>query len=149
MRRLRRAAILGLPLLWPALGAGQPAVADAVWHGRLTCDPLPGVTQRPLNQPLTVTVSGGVARYERLVLTADGQQTGYAERGEGPVARDGAVTLTGLATGRGFRYTARYSGRLGADGRGALAGEQEWIADRGIGMQTRPCRIGLRRDGNP
>ena len=151
MPRPDRRAALALLLALPGLAGGASAQPgfDGAWGGRLVCDAFPGVTQAPLNQPLTVTIAGGAARYERLVLTAQGQPTGYAERGEGRVGADGTLTLTGLATGRNFAYTARYDGRLGADGRGSLRGEQEWRAGNAIGMQTRSCRIGLRRGDAP
>jgi hypothetical protein len=147
----RAAALLaGAVLLLPATPAPaqtQPPNADATWRARLMCDPLPPITQNPLNQAITVTVQGGIARYERIVSDQHGRPTGYAERGQGTVGRDGALTLEGLATGRNFRYTARYSGHLRANGTGSLIGEQHWSADNAVGQLTRPCRIGLRREG--
>ncbi len=141
-------AMLGLVLAaTPAWAQTQPPGADATWRARLTCDPLPPITQVPLNQAITVTVQGGVARYERLIPDQHGRPTGYAERGQGTVGPDGTLTLEGLATGRSFRYTARYSGRLRGNGTGSLTGEQHWSADGAIGQLTRTCRIGLRREG--
>lgn len=141
-------AMLGLVVAAaPAAAQRQSPQADATWRARLTCDPLPPITQNPLNVAITLTVQGGVARYERVVLDAQGRPTGSAERGEGPVGRDGSLTLDGLATARTYQYTARYVGRLGANGTGALEGTQEWRAGNAVGQMTRPCRMVLRREG--
>ena len=140
--------LLGLAVAaTPAAAQRQSPQADATWRARMTCDPLPPITQNPLNQVITVTVQGGVARYERPVPDQHGRPSGYAERGEGTVGRDGSLTLDGLATARTYQYTARYVGRLGANGTGALEGTQEWRTGSAIGQLTRPCRLVLRREG--
>lgn len=128
------------------LAAASPAAAqDAVWSGRLICDPVEGFTTQPLNVPFEVTVRRGVATYARPVLSSGAARTGVWERGEGRVGPDGAVVLEGGAGGRGFVYAARYEGRLGPDGTAEFTGRQDWTADRR--EFRRQCRATLTRQG--
>lgn len=149
-----RRAVLALPLATPlvlalaAPAAAQPQRApdaDATWRARLSCDPMPPLTSRRLRVNFLLTVSGGVARYERAPLGPEDGPQGLVERGEGRVGRDGALTLEGIGTGPGVRYTARYAGRLSADGLGNLNGRQQWPAGSPAGERPRPCSIKLWR----
>jgi hypothetical protein len=128
------------------LAVAAPAAAqDAVWSGRLICDPVEGFTTQPLNVPFEVTVRRGVATYARPVLTSAAARTGVWERGEGRIGADGAVVLEGGAGGRGFFYVARYEGRLGPDATAEFTGRQDWTTD---GREfRRPCRVTLTRQG--
>lgn len=137
-----------LVLLLPGPAPAQPARApdaDATWRARLTCDPLPPISARRLHANFLLTVAGGVARYERVLLDTEGGSASFVERGQGRVGPDGSLTLEGGATGRGVRYAARYSGRLQADGLGNLHGRQEWGPDSPVGQRTRPCGMRLWR----
>lgn len=128
------------------LCAASPAAAqDAVWSGRLVCDPVEGFTTQPLNVPFEVTVRRGVATYARPVLSSAAARTGVWERGEGRVGPDGAVVMEGGAGGRGFLYRARYEGRLGAGATADVTGHQDWQVD---GREfRRSCRATLTRQG--
>lgn len=128
------------------LAVATPAAAqDAVWSGRLVCDPVEGFTTQPLNVPFEVTVRRGVATYARPVLSSAAARTGVWERGEGRVGADGAVVLEGGAGGRGFLYSARYEGRLGPEATAEFTGHQDWQVE---GREfRRPCRTTLTRQG--
>jgi hypothetical protein len=128
------------------LAAATPAAAqDAVWSGRLVCDPVEGFTTQPLNVPFEVTVRRGIATYARPVLSSQSARTGVWERGEGRVGPDGSVVLEGGAGGRGFLYRSRYEGRLGPEATAEFSGRQDWTTD---GREfRRQCRATLTRSG--
>jgi hypothetical protein len=133
-----------IALVW--LAAAAPAAAqDAVWSGRLTCDPVEGFTTQPLNVPFEVTVRRGVATYARPVLSSQAARTGVWERGEGRVGPDGAVVMQGGAGGRGFVYGARYQGRLGPETTAEFTGHQDWTVE--ARQFRRDCRATLTRQG--
>lgn len=123
----------------------QAAPAEQSWEGTVRCDVMPG-TSLPLVQRIQLRVTGARALYEREVRVADtGTGSGIWERATGTVGRDGRLTLTGSATGNGYTYTARYSGRLPpAGGQTTLEGNQLWVMRNGNTFD-RPCRIELRR----
>ena len=136
-----------LVLLLPGPAPAQPARApdaDATWRARLICDPLPPISATRRHANFLLTVAGGVARYERVLLDTEGAAS-FVERGQGRVDPDGSLTLEGSGTGRGVRVPTRYSGRLQADGLGDLRGRQEWGPDSPVGQRTRPCHMRLWR----
>jgi hypothetical protein len=132
---MRRLPLLLLTLM-PAPLAAQPVEVPAV----LVCDPLPPFANETLRQRITITVEGGVARFERVVMRPGGGTTGQVERVEGRVSADGRVVLQGGASAQRYRYTSRYEGRITAEG-ARLSGVQDWMADNSIGTQSRACRI--------
>jgi hypothetical protein len=146
-RRRRAALALGLALCLAA-GVAGPAPraeppASVAWTGRLRCDALPGRVQGPLDVDFSLVVTGDRARYERDIRDPASVRTGvtYWERGEGVVAPDGSLRLSGYATGRDWSYTTRFEGRLDASGAGELRGAQSWRST------SRACVIQLRRAG--
>jgi hypothetical protein len=97
-------------------------------------------------EPITIEVTGAVARYRHTVLDEDGTAGVGIENGEGTIAKDGRVTLRGDWKSRtgGYSYEARYSGTLGAKG-GELAGQQAWTIHGRKG--ERSCTMTLSRRG--
>ena len=141
-------AALTLLLLLPSVALAQPQrapEADGAWLARMTCDPMPPLTSRHLRVNFRLVVAGGVARFERAPLGPEGGPQGLVERGEGRVGRGGALVLNAVGAGPGVRFTARYAGRLNADGNGELNGRQEWPAGSPAGERSRPCHITLWR----
>ena len=158
-----RPALSWALLLSACAGANAPAPPQAarpvhstpvaatpaqVWRGALRCRPIRGIARQPLNQPVEVIVSGGVARYEHAVRRPDpGGAADVHEIGEGTIAPDGSLTLTGQASAQLFRYSAQYSGMLQPDGGPSrLAGKQSWYANRASPVE-RNCSMMLRREG--
>jgi hypothetical protein len=151
-----RSAVVGILLLTGCAAATTPAppaqpvpplaVTRQVWRGSLRCGPVQGLTAVPLNQPIEVTVFDNVARYDRPVrIPARSIESGVHEHGEGTVAPDGSVTLSGGAASPPYRYSAQYSGMLRPDGETSrLSGFQKWTAPR-IRSHDRPCSMMLRR----
>lgn len=145
-RRTALALALLIALAAPAAAQPQRAPdADGAWLARMSCDPMPPLTSRHLRVNFRLVVAGGMARFERAPLGPEGGPQGLVERGEGRVARDGALVLDAVGAGPGVRFTARYAGRLGADGNGELKGRQEWPAGSPAGERSRPCNITLWR----
>jgi hypothetical protein len=68
----------------------QPA--NATYVGLIQCDAMPA--RRPLKTHLTMTVSQGLARYEREIFGPTGTASGLVERGEGPVGQDAPARST-------------------------------------------------------
>lgn len=133
----------------PASAAVPAATGDGttqVWRGAIRCEPIPGLVSFRLNQPIEVAVTAGQAQYERAVKRGDsGGTTEYVERGSGPVASDGAVTLSGSVQAPSFSYAASYEGRLPpAGGRTRLTGVQHWRGNR-INAVDRQCSMTLER----
>jgi hypothetical protein len=129
-------------LVLTALVAALPAAAQD-FPGRMQCEALAVVSPRPLDQRITLTIQGGVLRYTRNILNAQGQQVGTQETGEGRIGPDGAVTVTGSGTTGATTFSTRLSGRVAPDGTVALSGTQTWLL-RG-GGSTRACTITGRR----
>jgi hypothetical protein len=95
-------------------------------------------------EPVTAELTSNVLRYRHTVLDEDGTAGMGVETGEGPVARDGHVTLTGAwkSQAAGYAYEARYAGTVGPKG-GELSGHQAWtIHGR---RAERSCRMTLSR----
>ena len=134
------------PASTAAAAPGAQSSGTQVWKGRMRCDPIPGMTSLTLVQPVDITVVDGQASYQRIVRRGDmGGDSENVERGGGPVAADGTVTLTGSVTSPRYSYTATYEGRLPPNGRtGGLAGVQHWRA-RSISSFDRPCSWSLQR----
>ncbi len=116
---------------------------DGEWRGRITCDVMPG-TQGRLNSEFVLRVAGGRASFERAINTAEGYATGNLERGEGPVAADGQVTITGRGNTRVSNYRSSYTGRITGN-RMQLTGAQDWAIGSRAGTFHRPCQINLTR----
>jgi len=115
---------------------------DGTWRGTLTCGKL-SFTKGTQRVPLTVTVSGGSARFTRQVYNPNNTAVVGTEEGSGTVSADGAISLSSTwksPTGRSS-YTASYSGKL-AKGGGSLRGTQAWTLD-GKG-ENRSCSIVLK-----
>jgi hypothetical protein len=133
-----------MPLLIAVTASAQGL--DGNWNGRLRCDALNVPGQRPLDTAIRITIANGRAAFRRVVLNPDGSPTGIAEVGDGTVAADGSITLSGTANGPRYNYVSHYAGRLSAErGTGQLSGAQDWAAGQAVGGQRRPCTIGLRR----
>lgn len=128
-------------LVLMALVAALPAAAQE-FPGRMQCEALAAVSPRPLDQRITLNVQGGVLRYTRNILNAQGLQTGTQETGEGRIGPDGAVTVTGSGTTGALTFSTRLSGRVAPDGV-TLSGTQTWLLRSG--GSTRACTITGRR----
>ncbi len=101
-----------------ALGAvmltAGPALAqsmDGTWQGRIRCEA--AGTLRALNSPITVTIAGTRATYERnIVNPSDTSRSLGTESGNGTVAPDGTVRMTGSFGNAAARQESSFSGRL-------------------------------------
>jgi hypothetical protein len=133
------ACLLAMALPWSGASA-QPR--DGTYAGTIQCDALPA--QRPLKTKVSMIVADGRARYEREILTPTGAPTGTFERGEGPVAPSGEVTLTTRAAAPGYSYEAEYRGQIG-EGSARLTGTQRWKIQRESGTLVRACSLELMR----
>jgi hypothetical protein len=140
--QIRRATLIALATaagLWAQAGAQS---LDGRFAGTIQCDALP--RQGPLRTKVTMTVSGGVVRYERQIYHPDGTPSGIFERGQGPVGSDGAVTLKTHMAAPGYSYDAEYRGRI--EGSGArFTGTQFWKIAKETGTIPRPCTLELMR----
>ncbi|MBL8674177.1 MAG: hypothetical protein JNL07_04750 [Rhodospirillales bacterium] len=120
---------------------------DGVYAGTIGCATMPGVTARQLRTPFRMTVTGGIATYEREVLDVKtNAPTGLMERGSGTVTPAGAISLTGRADGQASRGVMSYSGAI-VGGAVTLAGTQTWSTGGTQQGATRPCTIELKRGG--
>ena len=132
-----------------ALLVAAPAQSQTrqVWSGILRCATIPGAATLPLHQPVTITVAGNRASYERSVRRSNtAVATPYTESGAGTVAPDGSVVLMAEVTARTFAYTARYEGVLPPQGGHArLAGVQTWLAGTSEPGYRRRCSMELDR----
>jgi len=138
-----RAHVVAAALLLSA----TPALAqEARWNAWLRCDAMEG-HGGVLRVELTMRVANGEVRYSRDIRDPQGGgSAGYAETGSGRIEPDGSINLNGEGIGRSFRYTANYSGRLGADGRGTLRGAQDWLFTNEGRVRHRPCTVTIRRE---
>ena len=131
------AVAIMLVLAHAAVGA-EPL--DGTYTGTLSCPAFPN--QTPLRTAIAVTVSGGVATYEREIVTpAAPGGAGTYERGKGTVTPAGAIALSGGCEG-GFSCVTEYRGNL----RGSpikLTGTQRWWFRSGD--RERACDIELKR----
>ena len=147
-RPRRSFAIRGAPLL-AALLLAVPARGQTrqVWSGILRCATIPGAATLVLHQPITITVAGNRATYERSVRRSNtAVATPYTEDGAGTVAPDGSVVLTAEVNARSFAYTARYEGVLPPQGGHArLVGAQTWLAGTSEPGYRRRCSMELDR----
>lgn len=145
--REHRWAPLSVLALAAVLGAWPQAFAqEAQWQGILRCGLIPGVTTKRLVEPLTLTVQGNHAQYTRRIHQTDvAAYSTFVEQGDGTVGPDGALTLRGGGIGKGFQYTATYSGVLPPNGTAArFTGVQLWTTRRVTQVQ-RECSIELAR----
>ncbi len=123
-------------------GGAAAQTRDGAYTGTIQCDALPAL--RPLKTKVSMTVAESRARYEREILTPTGTPSGNFERGEGPVAPGGEVTLTTRAVAPGYSYEAEYRGQIG-DGGARLTGTQRWKMQRESGTIVRACSLELMR----
>jgi hypothetical protein len=132
----------------PAANPHDAAAATQIWRGTLRCGPVLGLSRIPLTRPIQVTVTGNVAHYDHAIRIADTTiDTDVHERGDGAVAADGSLTLTGEASAPAYHYSAQYSGMLRPDGETSrLSGMQKWTSRR-VRPYDRTCSMTLRRDG--
>jgi hypothetical protein len=137
--RVAVACLLAMVVPWPEASAQS---RNGTYAGMIQCDALPA--QRPLKTKVSMTVADGRARYEREILTSTGAPSGIFERGEGPVAPSGEVTLTTRAAAPGYSYEAEYRGQIG-EGSARLTGTQRWKIQRESGTLVRPCSLELMR----
>lgn len=113
---------------------------DGTYTGTLTCPAFPG--QEPVRAPMSMTVAGRTATYEREIVPPAGPGgAGTYERGTGTVAPDGKLVLTGGCEG-GFSCATDYRGDLSAKPI-RLKGTQRWWY-RG-GDRQRECEAELTR----
>jgi hypothetical protein len=145
--RAAKTAAAGLLAAGLAAGTGSPAPAQAAerFAGTLSCAKS-AFGNAARREPITLEIAGGVARYRHTVLNEDGTAGVGMETGDGPVGRDGRITLAGAWKSRAgvYSYEARYSGTLGARG-GELDGRQAWSIHGRKG--ERSCTVTLSRRG--
>lgn len=99
----------GLVLLAAAPASAQDF--SGTWTGRISCEAAGNLSA--INQPITLTVAGGKARYERpLRSPSDASRIIATEIAEGPVGPDGTVRMTGTVSGQGWRQDSNWSGRM-------------------------------------
>lgn len=146
---MRRTQIHVLTALFAAALLTSPAAAATAYDGRYTgvfqCDTIPGQTTIPLRVAFSLKIVDGRIQYERDVLQADSSKpSGSIERGSGTVSPRGEVSLTGSASGTGWKYDSAYRGQIeGTTLR--LSGSQLWTFRSGTPTFTRPCTITLSR----
>jgi hypothetical protein len=116
---------------------------DGTWKGQLSCAKL-SFTKGAQKVPLTLTVSGGAAKYTRQVWNQDNTAVVGTEEGSGTVSVDGQITLSSKwsnASGK-YSYTASYSGTVKGNNAN-LKGTQVWSFDGKT--ENRSCSIALKR----
>jgi hypothetical protein len=84
---------------------------DGYFSGRLMCDPIPSKSIGALNIAFNLTVTRGNATYRRAIYTPDGKMFLTNETGEGKVADDGTIALSGRAEFSSWHYQASYGGK--------------------------------------
>lgn len=128
--------------------SGLPVFAqslDGTWKGQITCAKL-SFTKGTQKVPITMTVAGEKASYERQVYNRDNSQVVGTEEGSGTIEKNGEIKLS--ATWKGIKenphwtYTGAYSGSI--KGRSAnLSGTQVWKSVDGK-SEDRKCTIMLK-----
>jgi hypothetical protein len=151
--------VLSVASALPASAQGN----DGTWKGQITCAKL-SFTKGTQKVPMTMTVAGDKATYERQVWNPDKTAVVGTEAGSGTVDASGAIKLS--ATWKGVKenprwtYTASYSGAIkGKSANLARATLEERrrqvrrpqvhhraaaLAARVITPDQRPCGAGLR-----
>lgn len=108
-----------------ALPAGDTAAQslDGSYRGSLTCAKLPFTDAALDNEPVAVTIANGKARYWRTIYGANRRTVVGKETGNGTLAADGTLVLTGGWTGLRDSVKASYNGKL-TGGAAVLSGKQ-------------------------
>jgi len=117
-----------------------PATAqsiDGYYAGRLRCDAIPAKSVAALDVAFSVTLTRGNATYRRAIHSPDGKLHITDETGEGKVAADGTVSLSGRAAFMSWHYDASYAGTV-SGGSLKLLGRQHWEFGDGTTFD-RPC----------
>lgn len=131
-----------------AIAAQTTALAqsyDGTYTGTIFCEPIPGVTTKPLQTPFTLRIAGEKIDYEREVLRPDERTPlGVTEKGAGKLGAGGELMLSGAAAGRTFRGDAQYQGKISADSI-RLTGTQVWTYPDKPAPFHRSCTIELKR----
>lgn len=145
MRLLRRTAVAFITVVLPPQSIAGAALAQAPerFLGTLSCTKSSFVPAAH-REPVTAELTSNVLRYRHTVLDEEGTAGMGVETGEGTVAKDGHVTLTGAwkSDAAGYAYEARYAGTVGPKG-GELSGHQAWtIHGR---RAERSCKMTLSR----
>ncbi len=132
-------------LLLTARPAALAQSYDGTYTGTIFCEPIPGVTTKPLQTPFTLRIAGEKIDYEREVLRPDEKTPlGVTEKGAGKLGADGELVLSGAAAGRTFRGDAKYQGKFSADSI-RLTGTQVWTYSDKPAPFHRSCTIELKR----
>jgi len=144
-RASARAATIVLLAVAALATASVAQVGTETFVGTIECEALPRL--RPLRTKVTMTVAEGRARYEREIQHSHGGPSGIFERGEGPVAPNGDVTLTTRVDTPNYSYEAEYKGRI-EDSVARLTGSQRWRLRTESGSIPRSCTLQLRRSAS-
>lgn len=125
--------------------ASVAEVGTGTFVGTIECEALPRL--RPLRTKVTMTVADGRARYEREIQHANGGPSGIFERGEGPVAANGDVTLATKVDTPNYSYQAEYRGRI-EESVARLTGSQRWKLRTESGSIPRSCTLQFLRSAS-
>jgi len=129
------------------VAATSPAIAqsfDGLWKGQIACAKL-SFTKGTQKVPMTMTVAGDKASYQRQVYNPNNTQVVGTEEGGGTIDSNGTIKLSatckGVKENPRWTYTATYSGSI--KGKSAnFGGTQVWKSVDGK-SEDRKCTIAL------
>ena len=114
---------------------------DGAYRGTLNCAKL-SWTKAPLtNEPVSVAILDGKVSYSRVLYGVDRTKVVGQESGNGTIAPDGTIALSGGSTGNLGTMKATYKGKLEA-GAGILNGAQS-VTYQGK-TEIRACTLQLK-----
>ena len=114
---------------------------DGAYRGTLNCAKL-SWTKAPLtNEPVSVAILDGKVSYSRVLYGVDRSKVVGQESGNGTIAPDGTIALSGGFQGRRDTMKANYRGKL-ENGAGILNGAQS-VTYQGK-TENRACTLQLK-----